>query len=984
MPKNVIARIKLNHHFCSINTQTSFSFAIKFYCMKKLLLSLALSLFTIALFAQAPRPFPVGLPQCLEDDFRELEKFYDATGGDTWKNQTGWLLDKDMSKWQGIGLTADSCDVASIGVFNNNLIGSLVNFNLPKLQTFFCHNNQLTGTIPNFDDLPNLQFFSCLGNQLIGTIPNFDKLPNLQTFSCSYNQLIGTIPNFDKLPNLTSFDCSQNQLSGTIPNFDIPNLQTFYCTENQLSGVIPIFDKVPNLQNFYCRNNQLTGTIPNFDNLPKLQRFDCSHNQLIGIIPNFDKQPWLFSLVCHNNQLSGVFSPDFKKKTLCEKNYFNFGSFEKVKEIQYLVSINPQKTILPLYASAGNLIADVGGSHVDSLTYQWFRNGIFLKTTIHDNKLPLTKSGQYYYTVKHKRLPQLTLRSDTLTIGAVLKGNVFEDSNKNCALDGGEKGYKSLIMRFINPKDTVTVSADINGNFTTFLDTLEYKVFVNTGSLWKTCNIANIKPSSTTDTITLNIPMQVAIACAEMHVNLSTMRLRRCFDNIYSVNYCNKGTIAANDAYVEIDFDKSLIVKASSIAQTLVSGNKYRFNLGKVEANDCSKFNVTVTVDCDSTVLGQTHCTLAHIYPDSLCYYPPTWDKSSITVNANCKNGKVNFEIKNVGISPTSQPLQYFVIEDQIVMRQSQPFNLNPNEVKLDSIAAMGKTYRLLTNQSKSHPSGNPFVSAAVEGCGTAPFSMGFLTQFADEDGEPYLDMDCRENIGSYDPNSKEASPRGATAAHLIEQNTDIEYQINFQNYGSDTAFTVVIRDTLDNNLNINTLELGASSHAYTWSLENRSTLKVIFDKINLTTQKQNDSLSQGYVRYRIAQNPDLPYGTSLTNRAGIYFDFNKPIMTNQTFHKLGKFPTVLVSSDETTAIPSNLTVKVMPNPFKEATIFKIEGVENEQFNLELFDIRGMKIYQQYFIGNELLFDKILEKGFYFYQISGENGSRTSGRVLVM
>ncbi|MEY4937845.1 MAG: hypothetical protein RIS64_4204, partial [Bacteroidota bacterium] len=34
-----------------------------------------------ALYAQAPRPFPAGLPTCLEDDFRQLEALYDATNG---------------------------------------------------------------------------------------------------------------------------------------------------------------------------------------------------------------------------------------------------------------------------------------------------------------------------------------------------------------------------------------------------------------------------------------------------------------------------------------------------------------------------------------------------------------------------------------------------------------------------------------------------------------------------------------------------------------------------------------------------------------------------------------------------------------------------------------------------------------------------------------------------------------------------------------
>jgi hypothetical protein len=47
-------------------------------------------------------------------------------------------------------------------------------------------------------------------------------------------------------------------------------------------------------------------------------------------------------------------------------------------------------------------------------------------------------------------------------------------------------------------------------------------------------------------------------------------------------------------------------------------------------------------------------------------------------------------------------------------------------------IPATGKTYRLTAKQSNNHPSDNIFASAAVESCGTAPFSFGFATQYAD------------------------------------------------------------------------------------------------------------------------------------------------------------------------------------------------------------------------------------------------------------
>lgn len=49
----------------------------------------------------------------------------------------------------------------------------------------------------------------------------------------------------------------------------------------------------------------------------------------------------------------------------------------------------------------------------------------------------------------------------------------------------------------------------------------------------------------------------------------------------------------------------------------------------------------------------------------------------------------------------------------------------------------------------------------------------------------------------SFDPNDKAAFPVGYGDEHFIERNTSIDYRIRFQNTGTDTAFNVVIVDTL-------------------------------------------------------------------------------------------------------------------------------------------------------------------------------------------
>jgi hypothetical protein len=145
-----------------------------------------------------------------------------------------------------------------------------------------------------------LELLSASDNQLTGSIPNFN-MPRLIMISLSKNQLTGAIPNFNA-PNIDYLYLYDNQLTGTIPNFNMPKLQHLYLYNNQLTGTIPNFN-FPMMWSLALYNNQLTGTIPNF-NADALQYLRIEHNQLNGRIPNF-KLPKLKYLTLHYNQLSG-------------------------------------------------------------------------------------------------------------------------------------------------------------------------------------------------------------------------------------------------------------------------------------------------------------------------------------------------------------------------------------------------------------------------------------------------------------------------------------------------------------------------------------------------------------------------------------------------------------------------------------------------------------------------------------------------------
>jgi len=139
---------------------------------------------------------------------------------------------------------------------------------------------------------------------------------------------------------------------------------------------------------------------------------------------------------------------------------------------------------------------------------------------------------------------------------------------------------------------------------------------------------------------------------------------------------------------------------------------------------------------------------------------------------------------------------------------------------------------------------------------------------------------------GSYDPNDKIEFHGGLLATSSVTSERLI-YLIRFQNTGTDTAFNIFVRDTLHTNLDWSTLEMISASHAFRLDQKNGSELEWTFSDIRLPDSIVNEKASHGYILYSIKPKTSLVPDDVITNRAGIYFDFNLPIATNITSTKV-------------------------------------------------------------------------------------------------
>ena len=477
-----------------------------------------------------------------------------------------------------------------------------------------------------------------------------------------------------------------------------------------------------------------------------------------------------------------------------------------------------------------------------------------------------------------------------------ISGKVYFDKNQNCRLDVNEPPITNWLLKAESASKTFWGWADFLGQYSVATDSGIYRLsLVRPNNYWQACRDSVLfSLSASAPNTTYDFAVKAKTDCPLLDVDITTPLLRRCFENTYYVNYCNRGTKIASNALVKITLDKSLTFNASTVPLNRRNGQDLFFNLGNIEQGKCGTFQLTATVNCDGTFLGQTHCVEAHIYPDSICVPTQGWSGASIEVSGACERDSVSFLIKNVGTATTSTELKSIVIQDDIVFLR-QPINLQPSGVQILKVKATGATYRLIADQEPNHPdlgAGGGSPTVAVEGCRSnpqEPFSLGYVTQFDENDGNPFVSIDCHQNFGSYDPNDKQAYPQGIGSQHFVDEKAELDYTIRFQNTGTDTAFTVVVRDTLSSLLDVATMRAGASSHKYQLDILEGRILKFTFNKINLPDSNRNVIKSQGFIKFLVRLKSNIAFGSKIENKAAIYLDFNAPVITNQTFHTLRK-----------------------------------------------------------------------------------------------
>ncbi len=241
-------------------------------------------------------------------------------------------------------------------------------------------------------------------------------------------------------------------------------------------------------------------------------------------------------------------------------------------------------------------------------------------------------------------------------------------------------------------------------------------------------------------------------------------------------------------------------------------------------------------------------------------------------------------------------------------------------------------------------------------------------------DFDPTNNIDSVMHIvtASYDPNDKKVNPDGGISTGFVSSGNYLNYSIRFQNTGTDTAFLVIVRDTLSANVDVSSFEMISASHPYVANLKGSNTIEWRFSNILLPDSNVNEQASHGFIRYRIKPKNTLVPGNEIRNKASIYFDYNAPVATNETLNVVQ----VVTAVDPG---PNQPDVKVFPNPAGSNLYIVLKGY----FDYELYDITGKDLLTgQHNYDGKTIDISWLPKGTYLLEIKTSKGRSVKKIIL--
>lgn len=241
----------------------------------------------------------------------------------------------------------------------------------------------------------------------------------------------------------------------------------------------------------------------------------------------------------------------------------------------------------------------------------------------------------------------------------------------------------------------------------------------------------------------------------------------------------------------------------------------------------------------------------------------------------------------------------------------------------------------------------------------------------------------CYEVINAFDPNDKQVYPKGKCNEGYILNNQLLTYTVRFQNTGNASAININVLDSIDSDLDINSLNvIGSSHYAFTEILPG-NIVKFHFPNINLSDSTSNELMSHGYLIFEITPKTGLTFGTKIENRVGIYFDFNPPVITNKVTNTITS-----IIPNSCVSIPTEINkitlsdIIVFPNPTEGRLTVQLSHV-SPLVDIEVTNIVGQTFYRMQAANTDRIeLNLNASPGIYFVKIKSENGKYFVSKII--
>jgi uncharacterized repeat protein (TIGR01451 family) len=756
---------------------------------------------------------------------------------------------------------------------NNNIISLAA---LPVcLHGLFCDKNQLS-SLPILPD--SLLGLSCTYNRLT-------SLPHLP-FKVSYlycsNNLLAALPS-SMPPNLYTIHCDTN-LIRIIPDLPV-GLSYLNCSNNLLDTLPPL---PATLNELNCDNNLITQLPPLSANI---QVLFCSNNRLT-YLPTLNNG--LSRVVCENNQLSTLpVMPASLNSMLCAHNLITrlpaFSSGISIFDCSYnlldTIPSIPQSlqelncshnniTYLPSYVRYNHISVVCSYNHLSIMPDTFEVDGL-----ICDHNL-LTVLPMMPLSYLDCRVNPISCLPVAQSLQLPLGGFYIDSTNIHC--------LPQVVTVYSFDHDPSLMPLCVPGSGCDFYYNIAGNVHIDTSAF---CSLDSLYPSSKLK----NIKVQLK----------QNGQLQQQFYTVNSGYYSFK-----TDSLIayEVSIDTTLLpltltcpVSGSRVVALSPLDSVYPFeNFGmQCGTSDFGVLSV-LTNRFRPSSLSLVHISAGDIA--KLVYNAPCLTNTSGTLITMLSSNLSYINPAPGALTPTSvsgNTLTYNIADLNTLQAGSLDVILTT-----DANAAIGSQVCITTTITPSVPDANAVNNT--------------LTQ-------------CYTVVNSYDPNIKEVYPSTINPSNTSEWLT---YTVHFQNTGNDTAYTVVVRDTLSNNVQPETFQYLASSHHAVIQLFGQA-MVFTFPKINLVDSATNPPLSEGWIQYKVKTKPNLPLTTQVKNTAYIYFDLNPAVVTNTAVS------TVTITGIEN--VKDMGVVRLYPNPNKGSFTLESSITDGEY---RIYDMMGALIAQ--------------------------------------